>query len=114
VAGESQVIKITRLDLPDIEKSREKALRVVANVMREDMNVFVPQDTGNLQQSSRSEPTSENIIITWASAYAKKWFYTYTADMASKSSNKQATRLWHETAKDKFMAKWQRIIGKEM
>lgn len=87
--------------------------RLGADVLKDDMNVYVPLQDGHLRRSAEvSQRGEKGISITWNTPYAEKQYYTHPSDGLGK--NPLATKEWDKAASAKFMTRWTTVFKKYM
>lgn len=90
-----------------IAKRIKKSQFLLDQQVLKDSNFYVPEDTGNLQDSGVLGTSGGE--VKWDSIYAKKQYYE--DNKKSKDRNPNASMKWFEVAKGKQLKIWEKIAN---
>ncbi|MGX6993941.1 hypothetical protein CBF34_07060 [Vagococcus penaei] len=88
-----------------ISKVIEIAQEAVSVQIAKDSNRFIPKDYGNLEASVFADSDFQAGRIVWGVEYAVYVYYKRSLNL-SKDKNPQASHLWFEVAKSRYLADW--------
>lgn len=96
---------------PKVHNAVGRAQFILDQQVLKDENLYVPEDTGELQRSSiRASQIGKGRII-WATPYAKKMFKGIHFKF-SRDKNPRAQAEWHEKAKAVHGKEWEQVAQK--
>ena len=86
---------------------------ILDNLVLSDSNYFVPLKTGALQKSGIINTVLGSGLVQWKTPYARKMYYLTIGENTTFRKNPNATPKWVETAKTRFMKKWEKAVQVE-
>lgn len=86
---------------------QESQLALDTQVLK-DSNSFIPQDTLNARDSGVQRTIPGAGKVTWDTPYIRRIYYGTEMNF-SKDKNPNATSLWFEHAKSRFLSDWVQI-----
>lgn len=98
--------KVQRRLTADVEKKQ----KILDSLVLRDSNLFVPKDTGALQNSAIIHTVIGSGEVEWHTPYAARQYYTWQG-IRGHNRNPRATSKWFETAKAKYGKQWLEAIG---
>lgn len=106
----------TVIDLSGIEDKIAEATAEVkvtfSQQVLKDSNYFIPFDTGNLRDSSLIHSDFEAGLLVWETPYARRLYFNPQYNF-HKDENPNASGLWYELARARFLSDWVRIVQRE-
>lgn len=107
----------TKIQLSDlqgtIDKRTQKGQVILDEQVLKDSNLYAPQDTSELINSSLRASQIGNGILIWDVVYGRYQYYGYNHNF-SKDKNPRATFAWFEAAKANHLQDWLSIVAKTM
>ena len=97
---------VSRRVTGDIERKQ----KILDSLVLRDSNLFVPKDTGALQDSAVINTIIGSGLVEWHTPYAARQYYTWKG-IRGHNKNPRATSKWFETAKAIYGKNWLEAIG---
>lgn len=99
----------TRVQMPDLDKKVSGAMahgqKILDSQALKDSNYFIPADTWNLRDSSLIHTKVGSGLLVWNTPYASALYWNPQYNF-SEDKNPNASGLWFEEAKAKYLDDW--------
>lgn len=98
----------TKRIAPKVRRATKRAQGILTQQVVKDSNLYTPEDTGNLINSSLRSSDFEGGKAVWNTPYARRLYYG-TSFKFSDDKNPRAQAKWVEKAKSVHSKKWARV-----
>ena len=94
-----------------LNKKKVQACYEITKQVRDDSNLYVREDTGELRRSSVRGSDLTRGIVGWDTPYAKRVYFTGTP---AKDRNPNASLMWRDKARSLHSKEWLELFRRKM